>query len=533
MKSSKPKADHKSAPHAFAKFDKRKPTAPKRDMAFIDEEGGTSRPSSKKRRDPLKRDSAQPRGEREGQKASKFEPKSKYASQSKFETESKSKYEPKSKFESKSKYEGKGKYDSKSKEGAYAKKTAYAPKNEGKRDFSNRVGDVINFANQYKGKKAEVCEVYYQCGACHVMHLPYEAQLEAKQKAMNELLGGFGPVSPIIGMDSPLHYRNKVHATFKNVKGYKVIAGMYEEGSHNVVQSKACLLQDERANKIISTIAKLMESFKMKAYDEDYASGVIRHVMVRTSYVSGEIMVVLVIGSKILPAKNNFVRALLEAHPEITTVIQNHNSRSTSMVLGDQETVIYGKGFIEDTLCETVFRISPKSFYQVNPVQTEVLYNKAISFAGLTGNETVLDAYCGIGTIGLIASKHAKEVIGVELNKDAVRDAISNARRNGIKNTRFYEGDAGEFMRAVADEKAKLDVVFMDPPRAGSDEAFLSSLVHLAPSRVVYVSCEPQTLARDLKYLTSRGYKVKAIQPVDMFPGTKGTEVVVSLQRKL
>lgn len=378
---------------------------------------------------------------------------------------------------------------------------------------------------------ASVCPVYAKCGACQLLHLPYDEQLAVKQKQVEALLGRFGKVLPIIGMADPFHYRNKVHATFKAVKGGRVVAGMYEEGTHRVVQTKACALQDKRANAIVQTLIRLMTSFKLKPYDEDRRQGVFRHVLIRTGHVSGEVMVVLVLGTKIFPSRNHFVKALLEAHPEITTVVQNVNLKRTSMVLGDSETVLYGKGYIEDTLCGTVFRLSPKSFYQVNAVQTEVLYGKAIAYAGLTGNEVVLDAYCGIGTIGLIASAQAQTVVGVELNKDAVRDAIHNARRNGVKNARFFEGDAGTFMRAVAKEGNVPDVVMMDPPRSGSDEAFLSSLVAVAPPVVVYVSCNPETLARDLKYLTQRGYRVEKIQPVDMFPGTGHVECVLSMTR--
>jgi 23S rRNA (uracil1939-C5)-methyltransferase len=243
-------------------------------------------------------------------------------------------------------------------------------------------------------------------------------------------------------------------------------------------------------------------------------------------------MVVLVLGSPILPSKSNFVKALKKLHPEITTIIINVNNKKTSMILGEKEQVIYGKGFIEDTLCGKVFRVSPKSFYQVNPVQTEVLYNKAIEYAGFTGNETIIDAYCGIGTIGIVASKHVKKVIGVEMNKDAVRDAIINAKRNNISNIDFYNKDAGEFMSQMAEQNQTVDFVFMDPPRAGSDERFLDSLCLLKPKKVVYISCNPVTLERDLVFLTKKGYKVQKVVPVDMFPGTVHVETVVLLERK-
>lgn len=240
-------------------------------------------------------------------------------------------------------------------------------------------------------------------------------------------------------------------------------------------------------------------------------------------------MVVLVTGTPIFPSKNNFVKELRRLHPEITTILQNINDRKTSMILGERELVLYGKGYIEDTLCEKTFRISAKSFYQVNPIQTELLYKKAIELAALTGKERVIDAYCGIGTIGLIASDAAKEVLGIEVNPDAVRDAIRNAKANRVKNIQFYRADAGTYMVQMAEQDMRADVVLMDPPRAGSDEAFLSSVVKLAPERIVYISCNPETLARDLKYLRQKGYEVGKAWPYDMFPWTGHVETVCSL----
>ena len=243
-------------------------------------------------------------------------------------------------------------------------------------------------------------------------------------------------------------------------------------------------------------------------------------MLVRRGFKTGEIMVVLVLSSPILPGKNNFIKALKKEHPEITTIIINVNDADTSMVLGDKETVIYGPGFIRDELCGCSFRISPKSFYQVNPVQTERLYMKALEFAKLNGRETVIDAYCGIGTIGLAAAGKAKTVIGIELNADAVKDAVINARENKIKNARFIEGDAGEFMNEMAD-KLKPDVIFMDPPRSGSTREFMKAAVSMNPKRIVYISCGPDTLKRDLTFFKKNGYSIKRIQPVDMFPYTK------------
>ena len=349
---------------------------------------------------------------------------------------------------------------------------------------------------------------------------------------VNALLSKYGKVEPIIGMENPYYYRNKVHAVFDRDRKGNIVSGTYEAKTHRVVPVENCLIEDKKSQEIIRTIRGLLKSFKIKTYDEDTGYGLFRHVLIRRGFKSGEIMVVLVLGSPILPSSNNFVKALRKEHPEITTVVLNINDRKTSMILGEREKVLYGKGFIRDELCGCTFRISPKSFYQVNPVQTEILYQKAIEFAHLTGKESVIDAYCGIGTIGLIASGHAKEVVGVELNKDAVKDAILNAKENQIRNVRFFQGDAGEFMEAMAAEGNSMDVLFMDPPRAGSDEKFLSSVIKLGPKRVVYVSCNPETLARDLKYLTRHGYQAVKIQPVDNFPFCDHIETVVKLVRK-
>ena len=376
------------------------------------------------------------------------------------------------------------------------------------------------------------CSVNKKCGGCQYLNLSYEEQLKIKQKSVQKLLKDFGKVNPIIGMEDPYHYRNKVHAVFSRDRKGNVICGTYEMKSHRVVPVENCLIEDKKSQEIIQTIKGLLKSFKIKTYDEDTGYGLLRHVLVRRGFKSGEIMVVLVLGSPILPSKNNFVKALRKEHPEITTVIVNVNDKRTSMILGDREKVIYGPGFIKDQLCGCTFRISPKSFYQVNPVQTEVLYNTAIRYADLTGKETIVDAYCGIGTIGLAAAKKAKKIIGIELNKDAVRDARINARENHYKNASYYQGDAGEFMVQMAERGEHADVVFMDPPRAGSDEKFMDSVVKLNPEKIVYISCNPETLARDLRYMRKKKYRIEKIQPVDMFAWCDHIETCVLLQRR-
>ena len=432
--------------------------------------------------------------------------------------------------------------------GALQKK--YAWKSQKTQDTKKAPQDTKKPPQDTK-KPAAVCPYAKKCGGCDYQGMSYEQQLQEKQTYVRKNIGDYCKVLPIIGMENPYHYRNKVHAVFdverrgKHANGGRrtagnghakaapggVISGVYKAGTHEVINIDSCEIEDELSSAIIRDIRGLLHSFKIKTYDEDTGYGLLRHVLVRRGFHSGEVMVVLVLGSPILPSKNNFVKALRKLHPEITTVVVNINDKQTSMVLGEKETVIYGKGYIEDTLCGCTFRISPKSFYQVNPVQTEILYNKAITYAGLTGKEKVIDAYCGTGTIGLIAASKAKEVIGVELNRDAVKDAVINAKRNNIKNEQFYNADAGKFMEELSEQNKKVDVVFMDPPRAGSDEAFLSSVVKLAPKKVVYVSCNPETLARDLKYLTRHGYQAVECQPCDMFPFTKHVETVVLLSK--
>ena len=389
------------------------------------------------------------------------------------------------------------------------------------------------------------CPYDKKCGGCNLLKHDYAEQIKIKKAALAKLLAPYGKLTEVIGMENPLHYRNKVHAVFTTDRKGNIISGVYEEGTHKVVAVDNCLIENEKADAIIATIRKLLPSFKLKVYDEDRRTGLFRHVLIRTAHSTGQIMVVLVLSSTMFPSKNNFVKALLKEHPEITTIVMNINDKRTSMILGDREQTIYGKGYIEDVLCGNTFRISPKSFYQVNSVQTEILYNKAIEFAQLRGDETVIDAYCGIGTIGITAAAHMAKVaennknnlkrgnvIGVELNADAVKDAVANAKRNNMDNICFYCDDAGRFMTRMAANGQKADVVFMDPPRSGSDEAFLNCVAKLSPEKIVYISCGPDTLARDLGVLKKKGYKVEKMVGVDLFPMTGHVETVVLLSHK-
>ena len=376
------------------------------------------------------------------------------------------------------------------------------------------------------------CPAAAKCGGCQLTRLSYAEQLQWKQQRVAELLDGICEVRPILGMEDPFHYRNKVHAVLAVDKAGKPISGVYAMGTHRVVPVRHCLIEDRRADRIIQTIVAMLPAYKLRIYNEYTHRGFLRHILIRTGHVTGQIMVVLVATSLEFPGKKAFVQELIQRHPEITTVVLNCNQRETSMVLGTKEITLYGEGYMEDELCGKRFRISPQSFYQVNAKQCEVLYRTAIDAAQLTGAETLLDAYCGTGTIGLCASDGCKQLIGVELNADAIRDAKENARRNGVENARFLCDDAGRFMQKLAKEGNAPDVVMMDPPRAGSDQKFLQSLLMLKPKRVVYVSCNPETLARDLRVLVDGGYQAEWATPVDMFPGTEHVETVVLLSHK-
>ena len=371
------------------------------------------------------------------------------------------------------------------------------------------------------------------CGGCPLLGLDYAEQLKQKEATVKKLLGKYGPVNAIRGMENPYHYRNKVISTFTTGWGGKLTSGIYAANSHKVLPVERCLLQDEVLDKTMEAVRAAAIACRYQPYDEDKGTGLVRHCLLRRGVATGQVMVVLVTAQAVLPGAKNFVRALLaEAEKRgvtVTTVVQNVNPRKTSVVLGDAEKVLYGKGYILDELCGKTYALSPRSFYQINHSQTEVLYGLAVEAAHLTGKEVVLDAYCGIGTIGLTAADHAKQVVGVELNRDAVQDAIGNAKHNGVKNARFFAADATRWISEAAAAGERADVIFMDPPREGSTPQFLDSVARMAPKRVVYVSCNPETLARDLALLTKKGYRVESSTPVDMFPHSEHIETVCLL----
>lgn len=372
------------------------------------------------------------------------------------------------------------------------------------------------------------------CGGCPLLAMPYPEQLSLKQGQVQALLGGFGRVEPILPAPEPWHYRNKAIATFAPGPRGKLTCGIYAEGTHQVLPAEDCLLQAEILNKTIAAALSAANACHWPAFDEDTGEGLVWHLLLRCGRVGGQVLVTVVTARPVLPGSRNFVTALRKLAPWVTTVVQNINPRKTSAVLGYQEKdkVLFGPGHILDTLCGLQFAISARSFYQVNPAQTERLYGKALEYAGLTGRETVLDAYCGIGTIGLCAAAHAGQVVGVELNTAAVRDAAANARRNHITNAKFLCADATEWMRGAAAEGFAPDVVFLDPPREGSTPACITAIAAMRPQKIVYVSCNPETLARDLTQLAKAGYRPQNIQPVDMFPHSRHCEICVELSRK-
>ena len=380
--------------------------------------------------------------------------------------------------------------------------------------------------------KSISCSVCQRCGACDYIKVPYEKELSEKKNYINKLFKGICTFDKVNGMYRPAFYRNKVHAVVGLDRDKNIITGTYEEGTHNIIAVDECMIEDSKADEIMATLRQLFKSFKYVPFNEDTKRGFIRHVLIRRGFSTKEIMVVLVTSDIMFPSKNNFIKALRNQHPEITTIIQNINGMSTSMVLGKRSKTLYGKGYIEDVLCGCRFRISAESFYQINPVQTEKLYKAAIKMGNITNKDTVIDAYCGIGTIGISVASHAGRVIGVELNSQAVKDAQVNAGINNIKNIEFINKDAGEFLIEYAQAKGKADVVIMDPPRSGSTPEFIRSVLKMKPRKVVYISCDPSTQVRDVRLFMRGGYKVDSCAWYDLFPHTKHVETVVLLSQQ-
>ncbi len=404
-----------------------------------------------------------------------------------------------------------------------------------KQTKSYAVGSVVRFQKTSEKRIEPFCPAFDKCGGCSVQHMSYDAQLEFKTDTVRQNLRRIGgldnvQVNNAIGMEHPFHYRNKVQYPVGNC-GSDVVVGFYERGSHNIVESKECNIQPPESNEIRDIIRDFFKANGITIYNEKTGKGFLRHVMVRKGFKTNELMVVLVVNGKKVPKADQLVKLLCDRYENIKSIIVNINTRNTNIILGDKNTCIYGQGYISDYIGKYKFNISPLSFFQVNPVQTEVLYNKALEYAGLTGNETVFDLYCGIGTISLFLSEKAKKVIGVEVVPDAIADAKKNAQLNGIENVEFLVGEAETVIPKLYEEGARADVVVVDPPRKGCEESLLKTLVDMQPQRIVYVSCNPSTLARDVKFLCENGFEVKYVQPVDMFPWSGHVEATILMTR--
>ena len=393
---------------------------------------------------------------------------------------------------------------------------------------------LINVTKPSPDRVEPPCHVFWDCGGCQLQHLSYEAQLVQKQKTVRDVMERIGklphvPVHPVKGMDNPWRYRNKSQIPFSEQEG-KVVSGFYKSRTHHIVDTDVCIIQGEEADELMSTLKHELQIMGIEAYDERTHRGMLRHLIVRKARATGELMVVLVTKSKKFPQKEEAIALIKRVVPNVTSIMQNVNSQKTNVIFGNETISLHGKSFIVDTIGDIKFEISARSFYQVNSEQTEVLYDQALEYAQLTGNESVIDAYCGIGSISLFLAQQAKEVYGVEIVSQAIEDAKRNAELNGISNAHFEAGPAEVVIPKWYEQGKRFDVLVVDPPRKGCDEKLLDTILKYKPKRIVYVSCNPATLARDLRILEDGGYRTKEVQPVDMFPHSSHVEAVTWLE---
>ncbi|WP_188207207.1 23S rRNA (uracil(1939)-C(5))-methyltransferase RlmD [Alkalibacillus aidingensis] len=396
-------------------------------------------------------------------------------------------------------------------------------------------GRLIELIEESEDRIEPPCEVFYQCGGCQIQHMTYERQLTMKQKQVQDVMRKIAqmpdvPVHPTIGMEEPWSYRNKVQIPVGKRDG-RVLTGFYQKRSHNIIDMDTCPVQSESNDHIVREMRGIIEELGIEPYDEDQHRGVIRHLVLRTGYHTNEIMVVIVTNTKDLPHKKKLIEKITVLDSNIKGIIHNINPKRTNVIMGRESNTIWGEDVIIDQIHDLEFAISAHSFYQVNPEQTEKLYDQALKYANLSGNETVIDAYCGIGSISLFLAQHAKKVYGVEVVPQAVDDAKDNAKRNLIENAEFYVGEAEKVMPWWKAQGLNPDVIVVDPPRKGCDEELLQAMIDMQPDRIVYVSCNPSTLARDLKILAEGGFETQEIQPVDMFPQSNHIESVAKIVR--
>ncbi|WP_082235193.1 23S rRNA (uracil(1939)-C(5))-methyltransferase RlmD [Halobacillus massiliensis] len=399
-------------------------------------------------------------------------------------------------------------------------------------------GKLLNVIEKSEHRIEPPCDVYYQCGGCQLQHMSYQMQLDMKQNQVKNTMKKIAhledvPVHETIGMDDPWRYRNKVQIPVGEKEDGQLMTGFYQKRSHNIIDIDTCLIQDEMNDRMVEAVRRIATDLGISAYDEETHRGVLRHIMVRTGQETKDIMIVFVTKTKKLPHKEALIEKIRDAYPNVKSIVHNVNPARTNVILGRETHVIYGEEYIYDTIGDIKFMISPKSFYQVNPTQTKKLYDQALKYADLRGGETVIDAYCGIGTISLFLAQKAKKVYGVEIVPEAVTDAKKNARLNKMENAEFFVGEAEKLMPWWSKQGLEPDVIVVDPPRKGCEEELLHAMTDMQPERIVYVSCNPSTLARDLAVLEERGYETKEVQPVDMFPQTSHVECVTWLEKKL
>ncbi|MCA1010384.1 23S rRNA (uracil(1939)-C(5))-methyltransferase RlmD [Halobacillus halophilus] len=398
-------------------------------------------------------------------------------------------------------------------------------------------GKLLGVKEESEDRVEPPCDVYYQCGGCQLQHMSYSMQLEMKHNQVKNAMKKIGhlehvPVHETIGMADPWRYRNKIQIPVGQKEDGQLMTGFYQKRSHNIIDMDTCIIQDELNDRMVETVRRIATELGISAYDEETHRGTLRHIMVRTGQTTKDIMIVLVTKTKNLPEQDKLIDEIRDAFPSVKSIVHNVNNQKTNVILGKDTKVIWGDEYIYDMIGDIKFMISPKSFYQVNPTQTKNLYDKALEYADLHGGETVIDAYCGIGTISLFLAQQAKKVYGVEIVPEAVTDAKKNARLNKMDNAEFYVGQAEELMPWWRNQGLRPDVIVVDPPRKGCDEELLKAMLDMEPERIVYVSCNPSTLARDLRLLEDGGYATQEVQPVDMFPQTSHVECVSQLIRR-
>lgn len=398
-------------------------------------------------------------------------------------------------------------------------------------------GKLIEIIEPSKNRVNPPCAIYKRCGGCKLQHETYKAQLDFKLERVRDCISKIGKLDPKIvkypiGMENPWRYRNKVQLPIGLANG-EVKIGFFAPRSHNIIDMTSCLIQDEIGDKVVKLTREWIEKFNIKPYNVDGEydeEGIVRHIMVRRGFKTKEVMVVLVTNGEYMPHKEEFVDLMVKNIPGIKSIIQNINSKKTNVILGLENKTLWGEDTISDYIGDFRFNISPLSFFQVNPTQTEVLYGKALEYASLTGNEEVFDAYCGTGTITLFLSQKAKKVYGVEIIPQAIENALINAEENKVENVEFFVGESEVVIPDLINKGVKADVVVVDPPRKGCDKKLLDAITNIDAEKIVYVSCDPSTLGRDLKILEENGYKTLEVQPVDMFPNTSHIECVALLK---